>query len=257
MEFIKKILIEASFEGDKKTSDTAKNILDELRSKINAGKGTRNNLLYFIKIGELSFYLYDYRSKISQKNLASHTYAGFSPKRDDPAIYSYRNKISNYKNNKIELDLEYVYHEIIHYLDFKRSKEANKDKSHVARGAEMQSNSKTREAADYYNNPVEFNAHFMQYVFPNIQNLISGNNAPSNFNEFRNAIVNGSKGSKMFFYYLDEKYKKKADKRLYVVFDNLNKSNIMDNTGDAAKDITKKEKGSFLRRIKNFFTNAK
>lgn len=250
--FVQVIIKEASYDTDKKQSDTAKNIIEEIKIRIKTGKKiTYTNDYVFTKLGDLEIYLYDQRSETGKYYNSQSIFAQFIPDKFDPKIYSFNN-LFNKRNNKLVYNLgdEYLYHEIIHYLDFKRG---SKDSMIKAASNQVKKDST---AEDYYNSPAEFNAYFMQYVFPNITKYISEKDTLTNFNQFKDAIVNYNKKSQYFFSNLNDKMKKRAMKRLYVVYDNIKKNeDAARDRGESAENSTKKNKLSILNKLKHFFMN--
>lgn len=251
-DFAFKILSEASYDTDKKQSDTAKNIIQEIKKRINVGnKITFNGEFVFTKIGDLEFYLFDRSTQTGQYYAARGRYAEFAPSDSDPKIYSFNNVFA-YKGKKLvyNLDEESIYHEIIHYLDSKRG-----TKGFMTKAAEKQS-AKNGGMIEYFNSPAEFNAHFMEFVFPNIESFIQNKNNFSSFEEFKNQIINYNKRTKVFFSALNDNMKKKSLKRLYTIYDNIKKNDKAgENKGIDASVATKKDRLSILQRIKKFFMN--
>lgn len=262
MKIIDNILKEASFEGDKKLNDTAKNIVAELVNRIkNNKKITRINGGVWTKIGELEFYIFNKNSNNSYQAARTGVRAEFTGNLKNPIVQSYQNILS--KDN-FHIDESYIYHEVIHYLNLKRGKDKdfmNRSGEKQVKGREEYAKATGKEKAekhdqlykDYYNSPAEFNTHFMQYVYNNIEHFVLNKANLGSYDDFKNTIINGE--AKHFFNNLDDKNKKKFLKRLYIVYNNITKNEkINDNIGDNYKDATKKQRVSILQKIKNLFS---
>jgi len=261
---INKILSEASFEGDKALNDTAKNILNELVRRVEQGKKlTKIGGGVWTKIGELEFYIFDKRSSAAHLASSKGMRAAFNGNPKNPIINSYQN-ITEGDNRQV--DKEYIYHEIIHYLDVKRGKDKNfmlKSGTKQAKSREEFATASGKDKAekyekmfsDYYNSPEEFNTHFMQYVYNNIENFVLNKASLGSFDDFKKNIIEGD--AKHFFKTLDEKYKKKFLKRLFIVYNNVMKNEKAgQQNGKDYKEATKSQRKSLLQKIKNFFNGT-
>ena len=115
------------------------------------------------------------------------------------------------KNKKYidtRLDRTNFIHEFIHYLDDKKSKSV--------------SGLKFKNIKDYYNSPHEYNAYYQQDVDilkKVIKNHPEEKNKINNFHEFKEYALKFF--DKQWYKLMNDKYRKKLDKRLYNLYTDL------------------------------------
>jgi len=262
MKLVHKILKEATFENDQATVDLAKKYISKIEEYLNKYNGANNNVVEFhgdqgyiiVHVGELKIYLMD-----------SRYYRGSSGGYRDNLIAIHNSKFKfdketgklNYEFNKSTL-----LHELVHYLDDKRATPGD-----MAKTGEQQAKKSGIADKAYFNNPYEFNAHFLQLVFGKLPELIKEpNGIPKEFNEFRQEIFRGNNRLQTFYESLDEKLKKNFLKRLYNVFTVTKKGElqvnkqIQDSNLENAPEYAEKKKDNLVKSLykylKNFFSNT-
>ena len=257
MQFISKILYEASYDRDAKTVNLAKKYINKIKEYLDAFDGEPNNVVdcfpnrgyITVKLGELVIYLMDARH-----------YRGTSGGYIDNKIASYNIQFrfdNESRSLSYKLNESNLLHELIHYFDNKRAK----DKESFTKAGER----KERGTADanYFNNPYEFNANFLQTVFPRVEDLVQSEEDyfSSSFDQFRNAVFKSNYRLKDFYYYLTDKNKQKLLKRLYNIYNAVKKNELSsesldDENLEKLPDYSSKKRTTLIQHLKSLFSKA-
>lgn len=248
------IINEASFERDYSKNQEAKQILQQIKDKLNAGKYSEyNDGALGMKVGDLKVLIYP-------KNSAGERLAAlYSGRRGNEALYtpsektlrSYGNTV-NKNNKKLEYKLNdtQIYHEIVHYLDSRQVGSKKMAKMGKQYSKQYSSTSGGEQMKVYYNNPLEFNAHFFEYIMPKINyTLDKQSQLPDNVTDFIKEIMS-EPDINNFYKHLNEKLKRNFMKRLGVYYQGV--KDLQAGKLDFNKHVYKKP--GFIQRLKNMFT---
>jgi hypothetical protein len=250
-----KILKEASFERDYSKNQEAKQILQQIKDRLNAGKYSEySDGAYGFKIGDLNIRLYPEKS-IGAGLMALGTgrwgnEATFSP--DEKELKSFGNKIIKTKDKlEYKLNDEQIYHELIHYLDSRQIGRKKMSKMGTQYSKQYSNASSDREKFQkYYNNPMEFNAHFFEYIMPKINYILDKQHQlPQNANDFTKEVLD-EPDIHNFYMHLNDKLKRNFMKRLGVYYQGVR--DLQNGKLNINQHVYKKP--NFIQRLKNMFT---
>jgi hypothetical protein len=278
---------EASFENDFLKEDKAKQILQVIKDDIKERKYTEySDGGYGMKVRDLNIMLYSPGTIGNKAGKLTGAVAQFSPEYKTLRIYDV-NMVRDPKTKRV-IDIELpdensIRHELIHYLDskkiggkkmaergFKNSKiianiKAVKELLSKGKKADEISkqlklsldtvksiiNTKSNTAREhYYNIPEEFNAHWFEYAMPLINEYLDGKKELPSFETFRDQVYNID-GIEEFLHYLNDKYKRKFDKRLGVYYQGVRDA-LHGTPLKHAEPVYRSE--GFLNKLKSLFT---
>lgn len=148
---------------------------------------------------------------------------GFGDKQISASYLPTEGKIFVFKDSNGHFQIEDLYHEIIHYLD-DLSSEDKKAFIQVAQNTQNKIN-KTDDYEKgfeiYANSPLEYNAHFFQYVMPVVDSIVNQKRElPSNFDDFRDTIFSNPDLDE-YYHELSKDNMKRFLKRVYVYYSTL------------------------------------
>lgn len=159
-------------------------------------------------------------------------------------------------------DRDVIQHELIHYIDLSRQFKGDKVKyttnliNRISQKQQMGQYSAGYEI--YINNPIEFNAHFFQYVFPLILKYVDKHNIINKpFKDFYKEVTSNYKISE-FMGDLNEKNLRKFQKRIAMLYQELRKSpeELEDLKNIDVNNLEQeKKKYTWLKRIWDQFIN--
>lgn len=191
-------------ENDLNKSAEAKKIIQKVYNAINNYNGDTdivaydNNVkIFYCKINDLEFLLFDINSPSPAAQNAHERGSGGMYNKE-------QNRIIDFHANTRTL-----YHEIIHYLDFKNT-DINKFKGKAQ---------KLSDKTDYLNQSPELNAHWFERIVPLIEELINGGEETKNvikqhgFETFKQILFN-YEDVYSYFQHLNHKNKKRFLKRI-------------------------------------------
>lgn len=259
--FIEKILYEANLENDYAAYQKANEFLKKAKELIAQFPNkfvSYNPDMDFskVKVGEMIFQL------CGQNNKMTAQYKGkFNAAYDRSSnVLSVFNVDISYDKQTKKLSVQFpneneVIHELVHFIDLKRSGKKQQDiygkrvspkfsneylqwakekgyndidntYTQTAYGIVTgQSPFQNRDFKDYVNDPYELNAHFTEYVIPQINKYVSKETElPTTFEEFKNELFENILSTKYFKDYynsLTEINRKKFLKRIGVYYQQL------------------------------------
>ena len=296
MSFVQKILHEANLEQDMQSELTAQKYIDkilELVSKFPKSKYVSYNpKLKFatVMLGGLKVQIYASDSTYSQN---AGMNAGYEPRTNLLNVYNVdiqfdeRNK--TLKFNIPDKQREEIKHELIHFLDIKRggktgikdvlskieqkftpeytewAKKAGIDPktkqavtfyyNHTGQDPRIQ-----RDYGEYVNNAHEMNAHFLEFVMPQINKYIQNKGElPKEFNTFKDEIFKSNHEFSNYYQHLTDENKKRFLKRLAVYFQSIKNYVIKDpevkfDKASTQLDIHNAPLDKIFKAVKNIFT---
>lgn len=297
--FVERILQEANLENDYGAYQKAIEFLKKAKELISQFPNkfvSYNPDLDFskVKVGEMIFQL------CGENNKMSHQYRGkfkAAYDRSNNCLSVFDVNISYDKKSK-KLNIQFpneneIIHELVHFMDLKRSGKKQQDVygKRVApkfsdeflnwakeKGYNDLENTYTQTAfgistgqsvyknidfKDYANDPYEMNAHFTEYVIPQINKYVSKETElPTTFDEFKNELFQNILSTKYFKDYINsltENNKKKFLKRIAVYYQQLKtfvaKDQHVDfnNKDTTSLHIDPPVLSMFFQKIKNIF----
>lgn len=245
------ILIEASLSNDANKSIKAKDYIKKIHDLINGYKSDNKQILVS-SLGSLTtikISLDDITIDISSLDRGT-TKAQFIPSKgkNKSSISVLRANIHTKPKLDAEFDETALYHELIHFLDFKNIKTDPK----VLHKSYQKARDK-KGYAGYINNPLEVNAHFFELFMPSVVKFIEKEKQiPSTFDEFNKELLRDPK-AKEFIDDLDDKNKRKVMKRLGTYYtDILKNPDFKIEKGDNIDDQQlKKATNGFMNKLKS------
>ena len=239
------IISEAAKEDVKKGAE-AKAIIDYIDRLIDNYKENNQAIRVFgtddvqIKYKDLNVLLTSKKPKFKDNDDSPE--AQYLPNKKLLVIYG--SKIIR-KNGGLEVKYNNkdMYHELIHYMDFSRSYKGDVQKYTKAlnkRNIKYKVKDTTSgeekevtkyDTGKYYKDPLEINAHFFEFVLPNVLKIIQNNEniTSKSVSDFVKEIMKDQKFND-FYNHLNDKFKKKIIKRIGVLYQEVknNKSELDD-----------------------------
>lgn len=240
---------EATLSKDVEKSSKAKKIIDLINQEVSSYTKNTPQIKYQKSSGyneiiiNLNDLIITFRDVPSQSGNLAELYPSEKGGKSVIKVYNCDITANPLKLNFNESNL---YHELIHYFDFKKIKNP-KDASLAGSEAIAKGN-----YGEYVNSPVEFNAHFFHIVMPEIlKNIENSNKVPKDFNEFKTNITTSEVNK--FYKNLNQDNKQRFLKRIGSYWTSLKSTNISDHEGNIddlkLNNVTK----SWIERVKNAF----
>lgn len=238
-------LMKERAESDIKTASEASAIMKYLDDQIANYKGNTSVIKYLG--GDIILQYKDLKIVLSPKRSELSSDAQYDSKNKEVKVFNV--KIQKSPKLSVEYDKKALMHEIIHHLDITRKYKGDIEKYRK----DVEKTVKNQDYKKYYNDPLEFNAHFFEFIMPSIlDNIADGKiKTDTNYNEFVQTIkADGSFAQ--FYNNINDKFKKKFLKRLGALYVSLKDDN------SKLKDLTKidtdnleqeKKKYSWLNKL--------
>jgi len=247
---LKKLLLEvikeASTDDIKKISE-ASSIVDYIKDKIKNYK----NVYYVVHV------YYKDLEIVFTPVLKSGSAARYDHK--NKKIVCFGCKIEIKPNLSVEFNSKFLIHELIHYFDLK-SFGGNYDKFITSYMNKTNVGKLGAQAAysNYYNDPHEMNAHYFEYVLPDILQIIKQDNKIVQKNSFENFYkdIKKSKEFSSFFNELTPENQKRVLKRIATLYNELKKSpeDLKDLTNVNVDNLEiEKKKYTWINKLMNYF----
>lgn len=300
MTFINRVIKEATLDKDMEAEQKSQAFISKVfelvqqfpKSKFISYNPKPEQNFIIVKVGNLTFQLFDSSSPHSQ---SAGMNAGFVPRNNTVNVFnveiSYDKASKKLSLNVPENQKEEIKHEIIHFLDLKRTgKEGTEDylkklgaydkeyekwakansldpKSQLVQTMYQNRTGKSifkpREQGEYQNDNYEMNAHFMEYVMPKMNKyILNKGEIPKQFDGFKKEILDDNSEFKNYYSHLEDKNKKKFLKRLAVYYQSLRDfilktPNVKFDKASTTLDINKNAIDKAVEKLSTLFKKNK
>ena len=227
LDILIEVLVEADPQKDLQMNSTVDKYMGKINGYIGSYQNNNDKVVFRDSKGtrDVEVHLPDLNVLITNRvnNASGGTKAQFYPTKQKgvgkPLLVVYDASIETDPKLTVKFDENSLRHELVHFLDFGRVK-TDPDKIGTSQNKAVSQQG----MKGYYNAPLESNAHFFELFVPEIlKYLQKEKEMPENYNDFKNGLLQNP-DAKNFYDHLDDKNKRKLEKRLGTYYTSVLKN---------------------------------